>query len=166
MYQRVLKIPPVHPAGSTSMGSPGLQWVNSYRGRPIPPNAVCCGVDKDGSQVYVGLANFAGDELPAKIVPRRSEAYVCHNGREIPITDYKVLVEKKLHWIHNVGGHIPPGAVPAGRTLSGEQLYVGRKKVAGSAMAVGKVHPSHGCLYVPFAGQEMSYRDYEILVYK
>lgn len=73
-----------------SMGSSSYHWVNSYRGREAPPNAVCCGVDRDGSEIYVGQAFFSGDELPAKIIPRRREAYICYDGREIPITDYKV----------------------------------------------------------------------------
>lgn len=82
------------------------------------------------------------------------------------------------------GGNIPPDAVPAGRTSSGEQLYVGRAHHDG-ALVVGKVmflisivliekltlivwpqvHPSHGVLYVPFKWEEHGYKDYEILVY-
>ncbi|XP_045470140.1 uncharacterized protein LOC123677580 isoform X1 [Harmonia axyridis] len=145
---------------------PSYHWVISYKGKHIPSNAVSCGVDKDGSEIFVGLATYSGNELPAKIIPRRREAYVCYDGREIPITDYKVLVEKKLHWIHNTGGHIPPGAIPGGTTSTGEALYIGRKRIEESTWSVGRVHPFHGCLYVPLAGKEMSYKDYEILVYQ
>ncbi|KAL3281867.1 hypothetical protein HHI36_005072 [Cryptolaemus montrouzieri] len=134
-------------------GGQSYFWVPSSRGQTVPSNAVVCGKDKDGSDIYVGQATYGGDELPAKIIPRRREAYVCFNEKEMPVSDYRILVEKKLTWVHNVGGRIPPGAVPAGRTFSGETLYVGRKIVEGRTTAVGKVHPSHGCLYVPYGGR-------------
>ncbi|KAK9872211.1 hypothetical protein WA026_017010 [Henosepilachna vigintioctopunctata] len=152
--------------GSNSHSGQSYFWVNSSRGQPVPPNAVICGKDKDGSDIYVGLAHYSGDELPAKVVPRRREAYVSYDGKEISVAEYKLLVEKKLKWIPSTGGRIPPGAVPAGRTSTGETLYVGRRLVEGNVMAVGKVHYSHGCIYIPFGGREISYREYEILVYE
>lgn len=60
-------------------------------------------------------------------------------------------------------GEIPPGAVPAGQSEDGEQLYVGRVDMNGVA-SLGKVHASHGVCYVPYAGEEQSYPDYEVLV--
>lgn len=30
----------------------------------------------------------------------------------------------------------------------------------------GKVQPSHGCLYIPFNGEEVSVTEYEVLVLK
>jgi hypothetical protein len=51
-----------------------------------------------------------------------------------------------------------------GYTLSGEILYIGRKIHMG-VMTPGKIHPSHGCLYVSYNGYEYSYKhNYEILV--
>lgn len=58
----------------------------------FPENAVEGGRDKDGSIIYVGLASYEGDELPAKLVPQRGNAYVSHNGKEIVVSNYKVMV--------------------------------------------------------------------------
>lgn len=62
-------------------------------------------------------------------------------------------------------GHVPNGAVVAGNTSSGEQLYVGRAQVGGSLMT-GKIQPSHNCIYVPFDGTEHSISQYEVLIAK
>lgn len=48
------------------------------------------------------------------------------------------MVETKLQWQKCTGIRIPPNAVPGGRTVSGETLYIGRANHAGS-LCVGKV---------------------------
>lgn len=60
-------------------------------------------------------------------------------------------------------GHVPSNAVSSGNQSNGEPLYVGRTNHDGSLL-VGKVHPSHGCIYVPFNGQEHRHEQYEVLV--
>lgn len=60
-------------------------------------------------------------------------------------------------------GNVPQDAFVGGTQPDGERLYVGRAHIQGS-VATGKVHPSHGCIYVPFAGSEHSIRQYEVLV--
>lgn len=50
----------------------------------------------------------------------------------------QIMVERKLHWIKGHGSAIPPDAVPAGMTRTGEQLYFGRAKHT-NATIVGKV---------------------------
>lgn len=57
---------------------------------PLPHNAVEGGRDSDGAPIYVGLAFHQGEELPAKVIPRRQCAYVCVGGNEISVTNYKV----------------------------------------------------------------------------
>lgn len=49
-----------------------------------------------------------------------------------------MLVRKDFRWVPTSGGNIPPDAVAAGRTKSGETLYVGRAQHEG-ALVVGKV---------------------------
>lgn len=75
---------------------------------------------------------------------------------------FQVLCDFPGQWLATSGGSIPPNAVPAGQSEDGETLYVGRVVHDGS-LSVGKVQPSHGVLYVPYAGQELSFGDYEIL---
>ncbi|KYB26098.1 natterin-4 [Tribolium castaneum] len=140
----------------------GFDWVYCCN-FTIPPNAVKCGNDLDGSDIFVGLANYQRDELPCKIIPRRREAYVCYDGKEIRVNDFKILCEKRMYWILARDGQVPAGAIPAGRTSLGEILYIGRVNTGG-VTKVGKVHPSHNCLYVPYDGKEVSHKAYEILV--
>ena len=50
-------------------------------------------------------------------------------------------------------------------TQEGEKLFIGRHEHDGS-FVVGKVQPSHGCLYISFGGDEIPYQDYEVLCIK
>lgn len=70
-----------------------------------------------------------------------------------------------LEWRPCYGTDLPPGAVQGGSTADGEPLYIGRVSHEG-AMCSGKVHPSHGVLYVSYAGGEHPHNSYEVLVVK
>lgn len=104
----------------------------------MPPNAVSAGHDLDGSKIFVGVSHYNGDEIPCKIVPRRKEAYVSYDGQEIRVHDFKVLTEKKMRWVSASNGQVPSGALPAGKTRSGEILYIGRTTMNGCTVT-GKV---------------------------
>ncbi|XP_075156713.1 uncharacterized protein LOC142229992 [Haematobia irritans] len=65
------------------------------------------------------------------------------------------------NWIPASNGVVPPNAVSGGFDGS-DQLYVARA-YHGSDLIPGKLHPSHGCCYVPYGGEEHSHRDYEVL---
>lgn len=65
----------------------------------------------------------------------RTTNYVCF---KCIVCIFQIMVERKLHWIRGHGSAIPPDAVPAGRTRTGEQLYIGRAKHT-NATIVGKV---------------------------
>ena len=70
----------------------------------------------------------------------------------------------KLVWCASRDGQVPKDAVNGGWDAnSGEPLFVGRAH-HGGALIVGKVHPSHRCIYVPFGGGEHKHQDYEVLV--
>lgn len=84
------------------------------------------------------------------------------NGVEILKQNYEVLVGRDAKWKKEKNGKVPRDALPAGRTSNGEVLYIGRAEHNGS-LTVGKVHPSHGCLYIPFGGIEVPLKDYEVL---
>lgn len=75
----------------------------------------------------------------------------------------QVLVSGPNNWVATVGDKIPPGAVPAGESEDGEPLYVGRVSHEGS-VTTGKVQQSHGVCYISFAGQELGFPEYEVLV--
>lgn len=61
----------------------------------MPENAVVGGRDSDGSKIYVGRAFHDGDTLPAKVIPDKNVAYVCHNGEEHPKDSFEVSKKKE-----------------------------------------------------------------------
>lgn len=56
----------------------------------MPETAVTGGRDIDGSTIYVGRAFHDGDMIPAKVIPDKNIAYVCHNGEEHQKHDFEV----------------------------------------------------------------------------
>ncbi|XP_076314669.1 natterin-4-like [Tachypleus tridentatus] len=142
------------------------EWMDGQAGH-VPYGAVQGGEDS-GEPIYVGRANHEGDVVPGKLHPSHGCVYVPWGGEEHSHTDYQVLVNlhgTRLDWIHSSGSEIPTGAVQGGITADGEILYIGRTWHEG-AITIGKVHPSHGVLYIAYGGQEHAYQDYEILVVK
>lgn len=129
-------------------------------------NTVRAGQDIDGSEIFVGRAHHdeAGGPLPAKLIPSKGCAYISYAGQEFQKDEFEVLVGSNYSWTSAEGGAVPEKAVSCGATPDGEMLYIGRGHWCGSLMP-GKVHPSHGCLYVPFGGQEISIHSYEVLVW-
>ncbi|XP_023024558.2 uncharacterized protein [Leptinotarsa decemlineata] len=138
-------------------------WVDTVAYGRIPSTALPGGVDVDGEEIFVGRAFHEGDWLPAKVIPGKRIAYVCYNGAEVGVERFQVLCEQRFEWIPTSGGDIPEGAVEGGKTSDGEPLYIGRAYHEGSH-TVGKVHPSHGCCYIPFNGGEHAHQQYETLV--
>ncbi|XP_050323693.1 natterin-4-like [Bactrocera neohumeralis] len=131
----------------------------------VPPGAFVGGRDCDGSPIYVGRSFHRKDNLPAKVIPSKGCAYVCWRGEEIKKRQYEVLVGDGYEWVTSRGGSVPRNAVPGGTTRHGEPLYIGRCSYHNS-LTVGKIHPSHGCLYIPFDGKELRFHSYEVLIMK
>lgn len=117
----------------------------------------------DGSLLYIGRASHEGDIIPGKVLPLQRVMYVSYNGKEIAKQQYEILCGGNLRWIKGNRGAIPHNAVLGGQTRTGERLYIGRVNHQGS-QTPGKVHPSHNSLYIPFAGSEIPYTSYELLV--
>jgi len=132
-----------------------------YQG--IPGGAVHAGNDTDGSPIYVGRAFHEGDSVVAKVIPSKQACYIAYNGQEILKHNYEVLCGEGFQWVGSGNGHVPDNAVPGGRTATGEELFIGRAHYCGG-LTPGKVHRSHGCLYIPFNGSEISQKSYEVLV--
>nr|BAN20200.1 conserved hypothetical protein [Riptortus pedestris] len=139
-----------------------LIWAWSSAGN-VPSGAVHGGRDADGGTIYVGRATHNGDVLPAKVCPNHGCAFVCWNGEEITKLEYEVLVSEHTAWKDAEGGDVPSEAIQIGQTRDGEPLYVGRTLIEGT-LTIGKVHPSHGVLYVPYEGKEENFSNYEVLI--
>lgn len=113
-------------------------WVPCCADSVFPANAVKGGTDLDGSDIFVGRAYHEGDMIPAKVIPARNVAYVAYGGREVAKHTYEVLVQKQLLWQFASNGQVPDGAVAAGTTADGDQLFVGRVFHEGT-QTIGKV---------------------------
>ncbi|XP_075992760.1 natterin-4-like [Anticarsia gemmatalis] len=144
------------------MSNKSGNWVYASNGT-VPGGAVLGGVDVDGKEVYVARAEHAGATVPGKLVPSHGHAYIPWGGEEISKTEYQVLVDGPHRWVSSSGSNIPSEAIPGGRD-GDETVYVGRAQIQGS-LTVGKVHPSHGCCYVPYGGKEHRFTEYEILTF-
>ncbi|XP_065369116.1 uncharacterized protein LOC135961541 [Calliphora vicina] len=141
------------------------KWFHSSPYAPLPPNAVVGGYDTDGSVIYVGRSYHEGNHLPVKVIPSKRAAYISWAGGEHAKSHYELLVGENYTWQPCFGANIPPNAIQAGETVNGsEPLFIGRGHY-GNSLVVGKIQPSHACLYIPFAGEEIKLDKYEVLVY-
>lgn len=89
--------------------------------------------------------------IPGKLVPSHNVAYVAFAGGEHPHAEYEVLCGCNPQWIPTSGQTLPPSAVPAGESESGEPLFVGRVHHEGT-ITIGKVQVSVGDLSRFFPG--------------
>ncbi|XP_077502820.1 natterin-4-like isoform X1 [Amblyomma americanum] len=144
---------------------PVCQWVQCHGSR-LPSNAVPGGEDS-GESIFIGRAMHGGDLVPGKVVPTHNCCYVSYDGTEHSHQEYQALVTNgtPMTWVPAACGSVPTGAIQGGSCANGEPLYIGRTFHDGT-LAIGKVHPSHGCLYIPYGGQEHRYTEYEVFVCK
>ncbi|XP_041975354.1 uncharacterized protein LOC121730395 isoform X2 [Aricia agestis] len=151
------------PPGYPSVGAVGGSlWVDATSGQ-VPPGAVAAGQDCSGEPLYVARAQHEGALLPGKLASSHGCAYIPWGGTEHGKNGYQVLVGGPNNWVPTSGSNIPPGALPGGESEDGEPLFIGRVRHEGS-VTPGKVQQSHGVCYIPFAGQELGFPEYEILL--
>ncbi|KAH8413837.1 hypothetical protein KR222_009131, partial [Zaprionus bogoriensis] len=146
---------------SAPTGSGPGSWVAAANGE-VPPNALQGGFDSN-EQLYIARARHEGDLIPGKLHPSHGVTYVAWGGGEHGHNEYEVLCAAGGQWVPVEAGNIPPNAVPAGETSEGEPLFIGRATHDGT-VTVGKVQPSHGCCYIPYGGEELAYKEFEIYV--
>lgn len=77
----------------------------------------------------------------------------------------KILIGGDVKWSKEKDGKLPKKAIVGGKTSTGEALYIGRANHEKS-VTVGKIQPSHKCLYIPYGGKEVAIKEYEVLVEK
>ena len=71
--------------------SPPVEWVAAQNG-DLPEGALLAGREANGQSLYVVKASVANQVLIGKLNPSHGKAYVPHNGRELVVTSYEVLV--------------------------------------------------------------------------
>lgn len=144
---------------------PSPVWIHAYGGSLPDSSPMIGGHDDDGEAIYVGRAIQFGHVIPGKVIRSRGVCHVSYGGKEYKHCDYQVLTNPHrcdFKWISASNGHVPSGAVQGGKQTNGEPLYVGRTKYKRS-LITGKVHPSHGVVYIAFDGNEIAIKDYEVL---
>lgn len=139
-----------------------LRWVPGINRQPPPDGAVLAGHDSDGSPIYVGRVLYEGNQLPAKVIPRKQMCHSQFNGIELEMHSYEALCYGNVSWVR-FRGTIPPNAIVCGRTLSGETVHIGRGCYMYS-LTPGRVYASEKVLYLPHSWSEHRITDFEILI--
>ncbi|XP_067633933.1 uncharacterized protein [Eurosta solidaginis] len=131
---------------------------------PEPDEAIQTGTDPDGNPTYVARVYFQDDLLPAGYAPAKGVAYASHSCNGYSFSQNVELLNNFKHkWVADSNGHVPEGAVIGGYSELGENLYVARATYKGKLL-LGKVHPSHRVMYMPYNGTEVNTTEYEVLV--
>ncbi|XP_059053575.1 uncharacterized protein LOC131847895 [Achroia grisella] len=113
---------------------------------------------------WIIRAHHDRELIPGKLHPGNKAANVPYGGREVPVYNFEVLCAKvsDVRWLPCSGGKVPPGAIAAGHSQNGEQLYVAKANHRLNVIP-GKVHPSHKCCYISYMGSEIACQSYEVL---
>ncbi|XP_060522694.1 uncharacterized protein LOC132699810 [Cylas formicarius] len=143
-----------------------LYWANIGPSSEIPATAVRGGFDEDQNPIYVGSVIHNGCRIPVKAIPKKGGAFLCVEGKEIVKSEYQILCEKRIEWVHASKGVVPPGAIVGGKTINGEPLYIARARHAGYVVTVGKLQVSSKVCHIGYAGKEHACEEYEVLVAK
>ncbi|CAD7014787.1 uncharacterized protein LOC101463483 [Ceratitis capitata] len=131
---------------------------------PEPDEAIQSGTDTDGNPTYVARVYFQDDLLPAGYVPAKGVAYASHGCNGYAFSHNVELLNNFKHkWLADSNGHVPEGAIVGGYSELRENLYVARGHYNDKTL-LGKVHPSHRVMYMPYNGIEVNTNEYEVLV--
>jgi hypothetical protein len=113
-------------------------------------------------------AFYNGDLIPGKMFIKEKMASITYAGKVVKLNVEPIEVlcaaPHRVRWVGASNGGIPVGALLGGYTASGEELYIGRGQFKlFKFLTPGKVHPSHGCCYIVFAGKEKAIKNYDVL---
>lgn len=145
-----------------------LAWAPASGGN-IPRNAVVGGRDNTAREdLFIGRVILGNEAVPGKVVRSHNVLYIAYNGKEIPHSNYEVLVSDvpdRLKWLPDANGRNPEHSVQGGHAQDGEPMYIARAQAPDGGVCVGKLHRSHGCCYIPWGGQEHAVKSYEVLTF-
>uniref|UniRef100_A0A2M4BV24 Putative farnesoic acid o-methyltransferase-like protein n=1 Tax=Anopheles marajoara TaxID=58244 RepID=A0A2M4BV24_9DIPT len=115
---------------------PPAKWVKTYTNH-VPANAIAAGKVDNLRIQYIGRAHYEGDLIPGAVERIAGVCYVAWGGKSKYVSNYEVLVDTKGKFVRTKLGNIPANALPAGKTVKGEVLYICRVEHKGM-MLVGK----------------------------
>ena len=151
----------------------------------IPENSFVACMLETGEIAYVAKSHLDHQIVTGMTTNSAGYAYIPYGSVEHQVKDYEVLTTddpQAFHWVRDKNGNVPQAAVPGGHDRK-ETLFIGRTctKLSNSrtwdgqqisirdvdgAKRLGKIHCSHGCLYVPYNGKEYIFPKYEVLCFK
>lgn len=145
-----------------------LTWVK--RTGSLPKNVLVAGHDKNG--VAFGVCRSMSREgklISGKVRIDNAKACFAHNGKEVVIDQYEVLVadagEDWLTWISASDGEVPTGAVVVTDNGSDENDFVARA-ILESNLVPGRVIKAEECCLVALDGKCFPVKKYEVLCVK
>ncbi|GLH12806.1 Uncharacterized protein GBIM_17482 [Gryllus bimaculatus] len=146
-------------------GPPYAAWVKSsqVKAADVLPYVVRASGTDQGP--VVGRAHCAGFLLPARVDPNMFCAFVGWDGDVHVTYTFEVLVvlRGRVEWLRAVEGDSPAFALPVGLGVDCEPVYVGRVFRA-SRWYLGRVILSEGACMVVEEGEELAFKEYEVLV--
>lgn len=141
------------------------EWVRCSDGN-VPRHAMIGGQNLHGEPFYVARVSLRGNLLPGKMLASARLCFISLDQIEFSSNVYEVLTRSpslNYHWVRMGGCVIPRNGIVGGRTALGELIFVGRHMHKGE-QTPGKIIPSHRCIYIPYLGKEIRYRDFEVLI--
>jgi Protein of unknown function (DUF3421) len=140
-----------------------FNWVAVNETKAAPANVVYSGDAARSS--FVGRLFHGGEFLPAEVSANCKIAVAVYENTLVTSTKFEVFTGTSFAWVPSRVGGIPASAVASGKTLYGEWLFIGRAKFE-DKIRIGKVHPSHGRIFVPYNSRTGTCQNYEVLVQK
>ncbi|KAG8933211.1 hypothetical protein FRC02_012285 [Tulasnella sp. 418] len=130
----------------------------------ILSDGIRAGEDKNGNPFYVARAYYEGGLQIGRA--SSNGAFIGFNGREIPLTQYEVLLgdTRAIKWVASTAGAAGIRAVEGGIDHNGKQLLIAQTRYGGEIIPGKAVDWINGAL-IALGGQEINVKDYNILAY-
>ncbi|XP_063705489.1 uncharacterized protein LOC134834671 [Culicoides brevitarsis] len=135
-------------------------WELYKKGDPLPVGTVFADVDPTNNwPIGVGRFKLHGDILPGTFYIKDMCVKAAYGGQAHTAEDeFEILCNGNLDWVPAGQGKVVEKALPGGRCNYNEELFIGKVEREGKKF-VGKIHPSHGCLYIPYLTAELRVPD-------
>lgn len=129
-------------------------WEKYKKGDPLPTNMIFADFDSDGFPLGIGRFKVENDMIPGTFYVKHgyvAVSYACLSHKESD--EFEILCDGDVEWVGAQHGELPSHSVVGGRADNWENLHIGKVKHDG-VIVIGKVHPRHQCLYIPWESAE------------
>ena len=164
-----------------------VKWIEcSSTAECLPASAFVACTLETGEEAFVAMVHIGRQKVTGLTTRNGLQACVPYGSSEHILNHYKVMTSEfpdSLFWVRHSNGDVPRHAVRGGmdsgeinfigrtcspllggRTYLGARINLNRNITEGTRL--GKIHPSHNCLYIPYNGGEYIFNTYEVLCHK